>query len=136
MEMFAADAGAAGDCGTGCLSENVGPDTADQAYCIVGRTCRARSDSSDRFSLSHAPIMMSIMTGNVSASRRAPRTWKSRLRSLLFSVAIIYGSIALMLALLQRSLIYAQTRVGTVTPRDGGSLAGRIHPLIVTTHDQ
>lgn len=60
--------------------------------------------------------------------------WKNLWRLLLFGVST-YVAIVIMLALLQRTLIYMPSRGARIEPRDAGLPLGRVHTIILRTDD-
>jgi len=65
--------------------------------------------------------------------RKSP-AWKSFWRLLLFGLST-YVAIVVMLALLQRALIYLPSRASRIDPRDAGLPPGRIHTITLRTDD-
>lgn len=67
-------------------------------------------------------------------SRQRAR-WKSFLRRIVLSLLIPYGTFVVMLALLQRSIIYLPTREAHIEPGDAGLPEGQVHDIRVETSD-
>ena len=67
-------------------------------------------------------------------ARRA--TWRKTLRRITLSILLPYTVVVLMLASLQRSLIYLPTRQSHIEPADAGLPDGQVHDIRVETNDE
>ena len=61
--------------------------------------------------------------------------WKQTLRRIVLAILVPYGVFVVMLAFLQRSLIYLPTREAHIDPADAGLPAGQVHNVRVETAD-
>lgn len=72
---------------------------------------------------------------NQSSTAPPKSAWPRNVRRLLLLAVSTYLAIVVMLAFLQRTLIYLPARQASIEPQDAGSSPGRVHTITLTTDD-